>query len=555
MNTPGLKARKAQGAIAGKDILTLFLRTACDLGIGQDSSVIDAAADLAAARYISFLDKLDNWNSQMYSSTKEDSFRRCQLAALFQKYPFSDPAINREANALEKFRRSEWKCRRMNQKFLLRATKFEPPHMQYMRDVIISIIGTEPNMESIYSRCDFGPGSSVGTHGKATSVIRKLACLSVTPAAEPVALAALSRNPHYSEILISEKKGIYGHYQSEHRPSCIHVQHNKITCVPKNAKTDRTIAIEPALNGFIQKGIDLELRSKLKRFGVDLSSQSLNQALARLGSQGRGYATLDLSAASDSMSIMLIKSLLPPAWFSLLNTTRSPSYCLPNGNIERYEKFCSMGNGFCFPLETLIFLAASEYAISRTLIGIEKTRAVYGDDIIVPQESALLLIEVLRDLGFSVNRDKSFIFGDFRESCGADFLLGENVRPLYIKEPIKLDSRCYPLLNSLRSKGFTSAWHFLFQKIPGRWRYLRPYHREDDSAITVPLDVFMTSRHALFNRSTFSWNWRGVVSLPSQDRKPYNESELMMGKLRGDLGHSETFSARFSERTRITVKT
>jgi hypothetical protein len=185
-----------------------------------------------------------------------------------------------------------------------------------------------------------------------------------------------------------------------------YVQYNKITCVPKNAKTDRTIAIEPTLNGFLQTGVDRFYKKRLRRIGVDLSSQALNKALARIGSLYGCYSTIDLSSASDSMSVQLIKELLPADWFSFLDAIRSPSYSLDNKTPVRYEKFCIMGNGFCFPLETLIFRAAVEYVMSVCSIHPNRTCAVYGDDIIVPYECALLLIEVLRDLGFSLIRIK-----------------------------------------------------------------------------------------------------------------------------------------------------
>lgn len=557
MNISKPKPRKAAKPLSAAGITTLFLKTAYDLKLASDSQVLDAAADLAAERYLSFVTKLDHWSTQLYCSTKEDSFRRGQLAALFQKYPFNDPRINRDAVALEKFRKSEWKCRRMNRKFFARSTRFEPEHMQYMRNFIQSVIGATPNMEAIMGKCDFGPGSSVGVHGSETSVKQKLRHLSVTPACEPVALAALARNIHYAELLVADAivDALVGDYRLAGL-ECPKVLYNKITCVPKNAKTNRTIAIEPTLNGFIQKGIDLELRSKLLRVGIDLTSQALNQALARLGSLDRDYATLDLSAASDSISIQLVKQLFPPDWFTLLNATRSPMYMLPDGTLHRYEKFCSMGNGFCFPLETLIFLAASAYAMSKTYIPLDiETRAVYGDDIIVPQGSALLLIEVLHDLGFTVNRDKTFVFGDFRESCGADYFNGENVRPIYIKDPIYLDHRCYPLLNSLNKSGLKNAWHFLFESLPLHERRVRPYPRDDDTAITVPLDVFMASKYARWSRDYQTWQWTCITSKPTSAGRPACDRELMIGKLRGDLSYSETFSARFSERTRTQVTT
>lgn len=604
MDTPRSKRRKAD-KITPIDLDKVFSAMAYDLKISQNEQVIKARSLLLAGHHLSFVKMLDEWSSQTYNSIGDLGSRLLQLAALFTKFPFEDKSINREAVALEKFRKSEHKCRRMNQKFRARRLRVEPPHMQFMREWIQSVIGEKPPVKKIMDLCDFGPGSAVGVHGSDTSAFKKLRHLSVTPSCRPVALEALARNHHYASMFDSpqtvaecddlidslkaenfdtrhadkmrdgllefEAMREYDNFAREDYerfspwPICgaepvrgpvfkTHtVQYNKIVCVPKNAKTDRTIAIEPTLNGFIQKGIDLVLRGKLYRIGIDLSSQALNQALARLGSLSGNYATIDLSAASDSVSIQLVRELLPPEWFVLLDATRSPAYIDPKGQIRRYEKFCSMGNGFCFPLETLIFRAAVEYVMSVTSVHRDRTVAVYGDDIIVPQETALLLLEVLRDLGFKHNEDKTFIVGGFRESCGADYFFGVNVRPIYIKKPLIPGPQCYPLLNELRRRKLTRTWEALFEQIPVRWRLLRPYHREDDSAIDVPMDVFLSSKHAYWNRDTHSWWWKKVVVVPADGATPIGKKDLLMGKLRGDLIHSETFAARFSERTRIQL--
>lgn len=530
----------------------LFLSMAYDLKVDKNPEVLDCYTLLCNGKYSQFLSTLDAWTSQMYTSIGSLGYRLHQLAALFSKYPFDDSTIDRDAVAIDKFMKSERKCRRMNQKFRLRRTRVEPPHMQYMREFIIGVLGFEPNYPHIYDKCDFGPGSSVGVHGKDTSVLNKLDTLTITPSALPVATAALLHNLHYARYFT----GSNGIMQLEElfagsfKP--VQVPYNKITCVPKSAKTSRTIAIEPTLNGFLQKGVDLVLRQKLHRIGIDLSKQSLNQALAKIGSRDGSYATIDLSAASDSISIQLVKELLPAPWFALLDSIRSPSYHL-NGDVIRYEKFCSMGNGFCFPLETLIFRAAVEYAMNHTVVHSNRMVSVYGDDIIVPYECALLLVEVLHDLGFNINADKTFIVGPFRESCGADFFFGENVRPIYIKKSLTNDFNMYPLLNMLSERKFMSSWQTVFDSIPKRWQYLRPYKREGDGAITVNRDVFMTSRHAKWNRSLHTWTWKEVVIVPARGRSVSCDQELFLGKLRGDLVRSESFSARFSERTRTQL--
>lgn len=555
MKTPSGKQRKVLSATPSLDPKILFSGMAYDLKIHHHPEYIKAYSLLANGKYLQLVGMFDEWTSQMYESTEDELFRLHQLAALFSKFPFKDPLIDRSKKAIDKFLASEHRCRRMNQKFKARRSRFEPPHMQFMRDVIERVIGREPNMTSILDNCDFGPGASVDVPGAHTSFVSKLEHLSGTPSCIPVALTALSRNAHYLDILF-QGSGFPRDVrliESILEPGYVH--YNKITCVPKNAKTDRVIAIEPVLNGYVQKGIDLVLRQKLKRFGRDLTSQALNKRLAQIGSCYGCYATIDLRAASDSIAIELARELLPPDWFTLLNATRSPEFKLPDGSQHRYEKFCSMGNGFCFPLQTLIFSAAVEYAMSRTAASAYETYTVYGDDIILPQGSALLLLEVLRDIGFRHNEDKTFIHGKFRESCGADYFLGSNVRPLYIKDQLALNHEVYPILNALRRQKRHETWQRLFDSLPPRFRILRPYPRDDDSAIDASMDAFMASKYARWNRETQSWNWLGVVTCPTPGIKPRDEREYVAGKLRGNLQLSDTFDARFSERTRLQVKT
>jgi hypothetical protein len=98
-----------------------------------------------------------------------------------------------------------------------------------------------------------------------------------------------------------------------------------------------------------------------------------------------------------------------------------------------------MGNGFTFELESLIFWALTRATFEASVIkdrGDRRLCAVYGDDIICPQEMAWYLTTVLNYCGFSVNLDKSFYEGNFFESCGKHFFYGVDVTPVYQKERI-----------------------------------------------------------------------------------------------------------------------
>ena len=206
------------------------------------------------------------------------------------------------------------------------------------------------------------------------------------------------------------------------------VERNVITLVPKNWKTHRTIAKEPTHSLPFQLALDYWLKTKLRRWGVDLRSQKKNQEYARIGSIDGSIATIDLEMASDTLSYNAVALLLPFDWFVLLRTFRSSSFSSPWGS-GNYAKFSSMGNGYTFALETLIFTAACRAVGSRQY-------AVYGDDIALETHLVPSLVRLLGFLGFRVNDTKSFYnpLSRFRESCGCDYYEGQYITPFYLRE-------------------------------------------------------------------------------------------------------------------------
>jgi hypothetical protein len=211
-------------------------------------------------------------------------------------------------------------------------------------------------------------------------------------------------------------------------PVCIVDGH--LHFVPKTAKTFRTIIVEPSLNTMVQLGIGEHIAGRLRREGVDIRDQAPNQRFALEGSLHGGIATLDLSSASDTVATELVAALLPLDWFCFLKAFRSSHVLDSEKNRLTLQKFSSMGNGFTFPLETLIFYSLAK-ACNELSGNVGPVRA-YGDDIIVPTGDVQLLSEVLNAVGFVLNDTKSFSTGPFRESCGKDYFLGIDIRPVYL---------------------------------------------------------------------------------------------------------------------------
>lgn len=225
---------------------------------------------------------------------------------------------------------------------------------------------------------------------------------------------------------------------------------NHVDCVPKDETKNRTIAKEPAWNMFFQLAVGTYLKQRLYDVvGVDLTNQKTNQELAFEGSMHGMLATIDFKNASNTMYFKTVATLLPYEWFIFLDEIRSREGFMPDTKEwVSYEMFSSMGNGFTFELESLIFWAVAQATIR--LNGNRGDASVFGDDLIVPSVNAEDVIANLKLCGFSVNTEKTFVTGPFRESCGKHYYRGADVSYFQIKEPIDSLPRLIWLLNRIR---------------------------------------------------------------------------------------------------------
>lgn len=243
--------------------------------------------------------------------------------------------------------------------------------------------------------------------------------------------------------------------------------------VPKKTEIDRVACKEPEGNMLLQRSAGLYIRDRLRRFGIDLQDQSVNQDLARRGSEDGSLATIDLSSASDSITRQLVMNLLPFEWWSLLDDLRVKSTII-DGARHELEMFSSMGNGFTFELESLIF-----YAVTRTVCRLSKVRgriSVYGDDIICPSGIVPRLIRVFHWLGFRTNSAKTFHTGPFRESCGKHYYRGFDVSPFYIRREIRALPDLINFLNNFahwnntQCAGYHGELYFLTSEALEFWK-------------------------------------------------------------------------------------
>lgn len=227
-------------------------------------------------------------------------------------------------------------------------------------------------------------------------------------------------------------------------PSSPFKREAKLVMVPKTFLTYRSISMEPATLMWYQQGVlsafvhDLKHRARhplRRRFRPD--NQEPNRDLAWQGSISGEFATIDLSAASDSVSWELVRRWFRDSClYPFMVATRSKSVLLPSGETLQLKKYAPMGSALCFPIECIVFAAITECAIRQAGGDPYLSRyRVYGDDIVVESHYAEAVMSRLVQNGFSVNTGKSFwCHSDFlfRESCGGEYLNGVDVAPVRI---------------------------------------------------------------------------------------------------------------------------
>lgn len=379
------------------------------------------------------------------------------------------------------------------------------------------------NPSNISEGISVGPGSSVGVTG--TSYYQKIASGKMT-GTRPSLFSLYQREASRCTLWDETEK-----IRSNHLGGYVEVKGSRLSFVPKNSEISRTICTEPLLNMLFQKGLGSLFESELKRrFSINLSLQpDKNRELARIGSESGALGTIDLSSASDSISLNLLRQICPPYVLSWMMETRSSSVTLPKGESLKLHMVSSMGNAFTFPLQTILF-SSVVFGVYRAL-GIKLVRpldesvypsfrkgcgnyAVFGDDIIVRREAYDLVVNLLTRIGFSVNTDKSFNSGPFRESCGADFWRGYNVRGVYCQS-ITSQQDVYSLINRLN---VWSANHAVL--LPETIGYLKslvgflptPPWESDVSGIKVPYDIAAPSQHIKRDKWTGSIVYKRYLS-------------------------------------------
>jgi len=515
------------------DILSVFAS-----GLSDDTKLPrDVLNECIRTRDVSGLFQVaDSLDATAYTSA--DLLLQDRLVAeIFSKFDFHGSPFNKRDRAKLRFFEAEERCREANFRVVHGQQGLSTDDNAVIHGAIRLIEQTilgRFEVDEILDFARFGPGATLCVKGPFTTEYFKLSerTPTVSSKAFPYAEALLAFDVKWAGYLDGihpfDIWGPYSPVKGQGQELGL-VDYNKVAFVPKNAKTERSIAIEPYFNVYFQLGIGGMIRKRLYRHcGINLDSQLRNQALARKGSITGKLATIDFSMASDTISRETVRLLLPPEWFDHLDRLRSEHY-LMEGVIRPYEKFSSMGNGYTFELETLIFYAIAVSACRH--LGLDPSDVtVFGDDVVLPTEACALFQSVCSFLGFKVNEEKSFQTGLFRESCGEDFLGGIRVRPVFCKE-LATVQHVASLANRLsaldRAVGGGSrvddmlrrAVDLLHREIPRDVRRLvvgPPSEDVDGYIHTTSLATLTGSELVRWNRELFCWEHPTIRFRPKQ---------------------------------------
>lgn len=416
-----------------------------------------------------------------------EKFRRdTQAGDFLRKSPLLPVVLDRKALARETFWESEKQCYETNA-FLdllrfpsIRESAAEERFRRILRKarkICGRILGPLPvDIEGA-----FGPGTSFELKGQAFSTLADK--MWITPQCTPecsVVFEHLFWRTHWGRRRL--ELGL---------PLPAQCRGNRFTTVPKDATKDRGICIEPLGNLYCQLGIGKFIKRRLAKVGlkVDRSNrpddpiqllsfsppsdgQTIHRIRACEGSIDGSWATIDLSNASDTVATELVRWVIPDDWFKLLCACRSP-FTLVEKQWVLLDKFSSMGNGFTFELETLIFAAILAAGLD---LKVGDDLLVYGDDILLPQAKAVDALALLRMAGFTPNKRKSFISGPFRESCGGDFFSGQPVRAYFAKGKFESPLEWISCHNELlrRWPGASLALKRCIEQVPLKLRAFGP---------------------------------------------------------------------------------
>lgn len=295
-----------------------------------------------------------------------------------------------------------------------------------------------------------------------------------------------------------------------------------LSMVPKSYAKKRIIMTEASLNTYFQIGLGNVMKRVLhKNTGIDFSVQpEHNSALAKIGSVGGGFATIDLKQCSDYIALGLVEYIFPKTVSAWIKVLRTPCVEIDGLGKRPLNMASTMGNGFTSALQSTL-LAAVVLGVYKTLDikperpdkGSHGNFGVFGDDIVVLEQAYPLVCDVLTHLGMIVSENKCFDKGPFRESCGHDYHDGIDVRGVYCTTYTSLQDY-YSIFNRL---SMWSARHSI--RLPKTLAFIANVIGPDNFSLIPPDESVVggvISPYPPFNEGDGTWKY--ALYVPRTDQ-------------------------------------
>lgn len=370
------------------------------------------------------------------------------------------------------------------------------PLRQYLDDMVKAelaemLADVDLNVGPVFRAADVGPGSSVGD-SENNSFLGKFSGEVTYGSPDLLRLFEAVCNSDERWQLLYQELALTNRFTQK--------KGGRMSAVPKTVDISRLVVTPLLLNVFFDKGVGAQLEQTLAQLGIDLRIQpNVNRRLAMRGSSYGDMCTIDLKGASNHVRYARWYPLFPASLQWWLRLTRTDFVELPNKEWEELSMVQTMGSGLIFPLQTLCFLALCRVAYKQCgmqprTTGSKVNLAVFGDDIIVHRRAYDTVISMLNAFELVINYDKTFADGPFRESCGADWFDGTNVRPFYIKKVHRWEDR-YSVINRCTEWCLRLELPLLDTLIGDllEWkkpRFMVPQHGEEYSGLRVTSEIF-----------------------------------------------------------------
>jgi hypothetical protein len=363
-----------------------------------------------------------------------------QLDSLLKKYRFDKDVfsdVELKQRTYDKYRSQQISIAQP-----IRRTEVVHRVLQRARKIARKILG--PFQESdMYDFIKFGKKSSIGCPLAFAYIDVKLSDVGAFTGSSETSKWFFSEVVKTTPALERIVRRLYPEIDLDNLPNQLCVESLTLKTVPKSWGIERPITPLTLLMLLYSFGIGGLATERLREYGLDIRTlQNRHRKLVKYFSRSRSHATVDLQHASESCIAEICNAVLPRSWYVALKKATTHRLLI-NEDDEQIETYTAsilpMGNGATFPLETLIFYVIVEAV--RQLSGTQGFCSAYGDDLIYPSSMHHIICHVFDRIGFKINKQKSYVKMHFRESCGADYFTGTDVRPFYLPGQHQLLSR------------------------------------------------------------------------------------------------------------------